>query len=143
MDRANSHTKSYNIPRSFEAMYINIKYELRAWKTCARFPFALLAVSVGYRQTRSKLSERESRSDLVEVGNFKSFKMKHTHTGSLSGHSLNLIAESSSSNLQLGNLGNCDYFCFLFSKDAFTSESADPSLDAILKMPDLLFWQMF
>ena len=35
MDRANSHTKSYNIPRSFEAMYINIKYELRAWVTCA------------------------------------------------------------------------------------------------------------
>ena len=34
MDRANSHTKSYNIPRSFEAMYINIKYELRAWVTC-------------------------------------------------------------------------------------------------------------
>ena len=34
MDRANSHTKSYNIPRSFEAMYVNIKYELRAWVTC-------------------------------------------------------------------------------------------------------------
>ena len=34
MDRANSHTKSYNIPRSFEAMYIYIKYELRAWVTC-------------------------------------------------------------------------------------------------------------
>ena len=31
MDRANSHTKSYNIPRSFEAMHVNIKYELRAW----------------------------------------------------------------------------------------------------------------
>ena len=36
MDRANSHTKSYNIPRSFEAMYINIKYELRAWVTCVK-----------------------------------------------------------------------------------------------------------
>ena len=35
MDRANSHTKSYNILRSFEAMYINIKYELRARVTCA------------------------------------------------------------------------------------------------------------
>ena len=34
MDRANSHTKSYNIPRSFEVMYIDIKYELRAWVTC-------------------------------------------------------------------------------------------------------------
>ena len=35
MDRANSHTKSYNnILRSFEAMYINIKYEPRAWVTC-------------------------------------------------------------------------------------------------------------
>ena len=34
MDRANSHTKSYNIPRSFEAMNISIKYELRAWVTC-------------------------------------------------------------------------------------------------------------
>ena len=34
MARANSHTKSYNIPRSFEAMYINIKYELRARVTC-------------------------------------------------------------------------------------------------------------
>ena len=34
MDRANSRTKSYNIPRSFEAMYINIKYELRAWVSC-------------------------------------------------------------------------------------------------------------
>ena len=29
MDRANSHTKSYNIPRSFKAMYINIKYKLK------------------------------------------------------------------------------------------------------------------
>ena len=37
MDRTNSHTKSYNIPRSFEAMYINIKYELRAWVTCGSF----------------------------------------------------------------------------------------------------------
>ena len=34
IDRANSHTKSYYIPRSFEAMYINIKHELRAWVTC-------------------------------------------------------------------------------------------------------------
>ena len=34
MDRANSHTKSYNIQRSFEAMYINIKYKLRTWVTC-------------------------------------------------------------------------------------------------------------
>ena len=33
MDRVNSHTKSYNIPRSFEVMYVNIKYELRAWVT--------------------------------------------------------------------------------------------------------------
>ena len=32
MARANSHTKSYNIPRSLETMYINgIKYELKAW----------------------------------------------------------------------------------------------------------------
>ena len=38
MDRANSYTKSYNIPRPFEAMYINsIKYELRAWVTCDYF----------------------------------------------------------------------------------------------------------
>ena len=34
IDRANFHTKSHNIPRSFEAMYSNIKYELRAWVTC-------------------------------------------------------------------------------------------------------------
>ena len=34
MDRANSHIKSYNIQRSFEVMYVNIKYELRAWVTC-------------------------------------------------------------------------------------------------------------
>ena len=38
MDRANSHTKAYNIPRSFEAMHMNgIKYELRAWVTCVAF----------------------------------------------------------------------------------------------------------
>ena len=29
MDRVNSHTKSYNIPHSLKAMYINIKYELK------------------------------------------------------------------------------------------------------------------
>ena len=34
MDRANFHKKSYNIPRSFVAMDIDIKYELRAWMTC-------------------------------------------------------------------------------------------------------------
>ena len=45
MDRANSHTKSYNIPRSFEAMYINIKYELRAWLTCDAPPYHLEPLS--------------------------------------------------------------------------------------------------
>ena len=40
MNSANSHTKSYNIPRSFEAMYINIKYELRAWVTYGAMPVA-------------------------------------------------------------------------------------------------------
>ena len=34
MDTANSHTKSYNILRSLEAMHMNIKHELRAWVTC-------------------------------------------------------------------------------------------------------------
>ena len=34
MNRADFHTKSYNIPRLFEAMYMDIIYELRAWVTC-------------------------------------------------------------------------------------------------------------
>ena len=34
MNRANSHIKPYNIPRSLEAMHINIKYQLRASVTC-------------------------------------------------------------------------------------------------------------
>ena len=37
MDRANSHTKSYNIPHSFKAMYINIKYELKPSATLIYF----------------------------------------------------------------------------------------------------------
>ena len=53
MDIANSHTKSYNIPRSFEVMYKNIKYKLSAWVTCEYTDSRPLQTTVKYMESLS------------------------------------------------------------------------------------------
>ena len=66
MDRVNSHTKSYNIPRSFEAIITKLEI-IRAWVTCGgspgndRLALAIFGHSLGFIRTKCEYEEEDAK----------------------------------------------------------------------------------